>query len=49
MLEEAGLLGVEVCIQICRDTVFNFVKHREVYRECLELEADVENSDMVTG
>ena len=42
MLEEAE---IEIYIQRRRDTLFNFMKNREIYRECLELETGVENSD----
>ena len=45
VLDEAGLFEIEVYIQRRRDTVFNFVKNREIYQECLELETDVENSE----
>jgi hypothetical protein len=45
VLEESGLFEIEVYIQRRRDTVFNFVKNRYIYRECLELETDVENSE----
>ena len=45
VLDEAGLFDIEVYIQRRRDTVFNFVKNREIYQECLELETDVENSE----
>jgi hypothetical protein len=45
VLEDAGLFEIEVYIQRRRDTVFTFVKNREIYRECLELETDVENSE----
>ena len=45
MLENAGLFEIEIYIQRRRDTVFNFVKNREIYRECLELETDVDNSE----
>ena len=44
-LEDAGLVEIEVYIQRCRDTVFTFINNREIYRECLELETDVENSE----
>ena len=40
VLEDAGLFEIER-----RDTVFNFVKNREIYRECLELETDDDNSE----
>jgi hypothetical protein len=41
MLEEAGLFEIEVYIQRRRSIVFNFVKNRDIYRECVELETDV--------
>ena len=47
VLEGTGLLEIEVHIQRRRDTVFNFAKNRDIYRECLELETDVENSEHV--
>jgi hypothetical protein len=36
-----------VYIQRRRDTVFTFVKNREIYQECLELETYVENSEYI--
>ena len=42
VLEDAGLFEIEVYIQRRRDTVF-----REIYRDCLELETDVENSEYI--
>jgi hypothetical protein len=45
VLEEAGLFEIDVYIQRRRDTVFNFGRNRDIYRECLELETDVENSE----
>ena len=45
VLEKAGLFEIEVYIQRRRDTVFTFVKNRNIYRECLELETDVDNSE----
>jgi hypothetical protein len=42
---ESGLFEIEAYIQRRRDTVFNFVKNREIYRECLELETDVEKCE----
>ena len=47
VLEDAGLFEIEVYIQRRRDTVFTFVKNREIYQECLELETDVENSEYI--
>jgi L-rhamnose mutarotase len=47
VLKDAGLSEIEVYIQRRRDTVFNFVNNRDIYRECLELETDVENSEHV--
>ena len=47
MLEDARLFEIEVYIQRRRDTVFNFVKNREIYRECLELETDDDNSEYI--
>ena len=49
MLEEAGILEIEVYTQRRRDTVLNFVTNRDIYRECLELETDVKNGEHVTG
>ena len=47
VLEDAGLFEIEVYIQRHRDTVFTFIKNREIYRECLKLETDVENSEYI--
>ena len=47
VLEDAGLFEIEVYIQRRRDTIFTFVKNREIYQECLELETDVENSEHI--
>jgi hypothetical protein len=45
--EDGGLFEIEVYIQRRRDTVFTFVKNREIYREYLELETDVENNEYI--
>ena len=47
VLEDAGLFEIEVYIQRRRDTVFTFVQNREIYRECLGLETDVDNSEYI--
>ena len=47
MLEDAGLFEIEVYIQRRRDTVFTIFKNRDIYRECLEVETDVENSEYI--
>ena len=48
-LEAAGLFEIDevYTIQRQRDIVFNFVKNRNIYREYLELETDVENSEYI--
>ena len=45
VLEDAGLFEIEVYIQRRRDTVFTFVQNREIYKKCLELETDADNSE----
>ena len=40
VLEDAGLLKIEEYIQKRRDTIFDFVRNRQVYQKCKDFEVD---------
>ena len=40
VMEDAGLFEIEHYIQQRRNTIFQFVKDRTMYKKCLELEVD---------